>query len=78
MKPDIKVAEPLPGYKLKVRFANDETRIFDVTPFLDRGIFTELKDVSYFNQVRIVFGSLEWPNAQDFSKDTVYTLGQPE
>jgi len=25
--------------------------------------------------VRVAFGAVEWPNEQDFSKDTLYILG---
>jgi hypothetical protein len=77
MNPDIKMAEPLPNYKLKIQFANNELKIFDVAPYLNKGIFLELKDEQYFKQVRVAYGSVEWPNEQDFSKDTVYLLGQP-
>ena len=75
MTPNVKVAEPLPGYKLRLQFANDEVRDFDTTPFLDKGIFVELKDEEYFNAVRVSFGSVEWPNEQDFSKDTLFLGG---
>ena len=77
MTPNVKVVEPLPGYKLRLQFANDEVRDFDTTPFLDKGIFVELKDEEYFNAVRVSFGSVEWPNEQDFSKDTLYLLSTP-
>jgi hypothetical protein len=77
MNTDVKVAEPLADYKLRVQFVNDELKEFDVTPFLEKGIFSELKDESYFKQVRVAFGSVEWPNEQDFSKDTLYLLGNP-
>jgi hypothetical protein len=77
MNPDIKVAEPLPNYKLKVQFTNNELKEFDVAPYLNKGVFSELKDEQYFKQVRVAFGSIEWPNEQDFSKDTVYLLGRP-
>ena len=60
---------------MRVEFENDELKDFDVTPFLEKGIFSELKDDSYFKQVRVAFGSVEWPNEQDFSKDTLYLLG---
>ncbi|MDB9737048.1 DUF2442 domain-containing protein [Porticoccaceae bacterium] len=76
MNPDIKVAEPLANYKLKVEFSNNEVKEFDVAPFLDKGIFAELKNENYFKQVKVAFGSIEWPNDQDFSKDTVYLLGR--
>ena len=77
MNPNIKVAEPLPNYKLKIQFAYNELKIFDVAPYLNKGVFSELKDEQYFKQVRVAYGSVEWPNEQDFSKDTVYLLGQP-
>ena len=75
MSPDVKLAKALPNYKLKIQFTNDELKEFDVRPFLGKGIFTELKDKKYFAQVRVAFGSVEWPNEQDFSKDTLYLLG---
>lgn len=77
MNPEVKLAEPMPNYKLKIQFTNDETKEFDATPYLDKGIFRELKDKDYFRQVRVAFGSIEWPNEQDFSKDTLYILGTP-
>lgn len=64
-------------YTLKVDFENNETRLFDASPFLDKGIFKELKDFSYFKQVKVAFGSIEWPHEQDFSKDTLYLLSKP-
>jgi len=75
MNPDVKLAEALPDYKLKIQFVNDELKEFDVSPFLDKGIFSELKDIGYFNKVRVTLGAVEWPNEQDFSKDTLYILG---
>ena len=45
--------------------------VFDVTPYLDRGIFTELKDYSYFKRARIEYGTIVWPNEQDFSPETI-------
>ena len=75
MNPDVKLAEALPDYKLKMQFVNDELKEFDVSPFLDKGIFSELKDIGYFNKVRVALGAVEWPNEQDFSKDTLYILG---
>jgi hypothetical protein len=77
MNPSVIAAEPLPDYQLRIRFENDEIRDFDTKPFLDKGIFVELKDEAYFKAVKVSFGSVEWPNEQDFSKDTLYLLGTP-
>lgn len=81
MNPEVISVEPecnceSTHYKLKIRFKNDEDKLFDVTPYLNKGIFSELKDRAYFKQVRVAFGAVEWPNGQDFSKDTLYLLGK--
>ena len=72
--PSVVFVEPGDNYKLIVKFDNDEIRIFDVTPYLDKGIFNELKNIDYYRQVKVAFGSVEWPHEQDFSKDTLYML----
>ena len=77
MNPKVIIAEPLTNHRLRLRFENGEIREFDVAPYLDKGIFRELKDDAYFRRVRVAFGSVEWPNEQDFSKDTLYMLGTP-
>ena len=76
MNPKVKAVESLSNHKLKLKFDNGDTKFFDVTPYLEKGIFIELKDEEYFKQARVSFGSVEWPNEQDFSKDTLYLLGQ--
>ncbi len=77
MNPSVRSVKPLADYKLHIEFTNGEQKLFDVSPFLDKGIFQELKDHQYFNKVRVAFGSIEWPNEQDFSKDTLFKLGTP-
>jgi hypothetical protein len=61
MNPPVKSGEALAGYQLKLLFGNGETRIFDVTPYLDKGIFRQLREENYFRQVRTAFGSVQWP-----------------
>ena len=77
MNPKVKKVEPTNNHTLIVAFANGEVREFDVKPYLDKGIFTELKDLSYFRSVKVVAGSVEWPHEQDLSFDTLYIAGTP-
>lgn len=77
MTPKITQVQARPGYKLRVGFENGEVRLFDVTPYLDRGIFQELHDEGYFQRVRPVWGGVEWPHEQDLSADTLYCAGTP-
>ncbi len=76
MNPSVINVKAENGYKLAVTFENGEKRVFDVTPYLDKGIFTELKNINYFRRVRVAFGAVEWPHEQDFSNDTLYLLGK--
>lgn len=77
MHPKIVSAEVLEGYALLLTFANGEKRIFSVEPYLDRGIFRELRDPAYFRSVRTVSGFVSWPHDQDFSPDTLYLKSVP-
>lgn len=76
MNPNVKTVEPLINFKLKLLFTNGVLKIFDMNPYLDIGVFTELKNEDYFKRVRVVSGSVEWPNEQDLSYDTLYILGK--
>jgi hypothetical protein len=71
MIPDVTHFEILKDYRIKVTLSNGRKGIFDVKPYLDRGIFKELKDYEYFKRARIEFGTLTWPNEQDFSPETI-------
>ncbi|MDR4503899.1 MAG: DUF2442 domain-containing protein [Candidatus Scalindua sp.] len=63
---------PLDGYKLLIKFENNEERIFDVSPYFDIGKFTELKDISLFNTVTVKFDSIEWANHLDIDPEILY------
>lgn len=64
--------KPLENYLLLIEFDSKEVRIFDVKPYLNFGIFTELKSEQYFKAVRTSLGSIAWKNGQDFSPETLY------
>lgn len=72
MNPRLKTVKPRPDYTLLLEFTNGETRVFDMKPYLDTGIFRELKDMSLFNSVRSFLGSVQWRNGQDLCPDTLY------
>ena len=78
MSPKVIKVEPLEGYQLRITFSNGEIRRFDVTPYLDKGIFIELQSIDYFQQVQLSFGRIQWPHEQDFSPDTLYLTSQSE
>ena len=69
----------LSGYKMKIRFENEEIRVVDLENHLDGPIFEPLKDLTYFSrfQVNHDIDTVVWPNNADFSPDFLYEIGEP-
>lgn len=74
---DAKVVKPLSDCKIYVEIEDGRKGIFDMKPYLEHGIFRELKDIHYFNQVEILFGALTWPHEQDVAPETLIGDMQP-
>ncbi len=72
MNPRVKSVKPNDNYTLTLTFLNDQVRIFDMSPYLEIGIFKELKDKAKFNAVRVMLGSIQWQTGQDLCPDTLY------
>ncbi|MBN1465737.1 DUF2442 domain-containing protein [candidate division KSB1 bacterium] len=72
MNPRVKDVKPSDNYTLILTFTNNEVKIFDLKPYLDIGIFKELRQKSKFNSVRPFFGSIKWQTGQDLCPDTLY------
>ena len=72
MNPRIKEVHPNDDYTLNLIFENNEERVFDVKPYLNKGIFRQLKDRRIFNSVKPFLGSIQWINGLDFCPDTLY------
>ncbi len=68
---DVKIVKPLTDFRLYVETEGGQQGIFNMTPYLDQGVFQELKDVGYFNRVGVVMGALTWPNDQDIAPETL-------
>ena len=72
MNPEVVNVKPEKDYTLHVWFANGEEGMLDMKPYLERGIFRELRDLSMFNSVRPFIGTIQWANEADLCPDTVY------
>ena len=72
MNPRITNVKPEPNYNLILTFNNGEVKKFDVKPYLNIGLFKELRDLSLFNSVKPFLGSIQWANGIDLCPDTLY------
>lgn len=77
----IKAVSPLPDLRLSVQFANGTTKVYDVSPLLDRfEVFNELRDEELFNQVVVDVGGygIVWNDDIDLSCDELWDQGVTE
>jgi len=72
MYPAVKNVKPLEGYKLLLHFTNGEEKIFDVSPYLNLGKFSELQDQSLFRSVTVSFDTIQWANQLDIDPELLY------
>lgn len=77
MNPYVKHAFPLDDFRLELGFDNGERRMFDIRPYLQRGVFKRLQERAVFRAARVVAGSVEWLGELDLSYDTLYLESQP-
>jgi hypothetical protein len=59
MNPYDKSVKPLDVYCLLLTFENGQKRIFDLKPYLNKGVFARLQNAALFKTVRVVSGSIE-------------------
>lgn len=64
--------KPLEEYKLLLTFENGEKKVFNMKPYLDKGVFRELKEKKLFKTVRVSFDSVEWSNKADIEPEVLY------
>ena len=63
---------PLTDHTLMLELENREKRAFDITPYLNTGKFSELRDPVLFRSVAVKFDSIEWLNSLDLDPEFLY------
>ena len=77
MTPTVQNAMARPDYQVELLFDNGEKRLFDMMPYLDCGVFAELKDRKLFETVRVSFDAVEWANGADLCPEVLYEKSRP-
>ena len=65
------------NYMLALEFDTGETRVFDARPYLEKGVFTRLKDPEMFKQAYVACDTVCWPGNLDIAPETLYDRSQP-
>jgi hypothetical protein len=59
-------------YLLVLTFTNNEQKVFDMKPYLDKGVFRALKNKDLFKKAYVNWGTVVWNEDLDMSPDTLY------
>ncbi len=71
----VETVEPLDGYRLHLCFDDGAEGIVDLADLVQQGgVFTPLRESSFFRQVRVNPDSrtIEWPNGVDLDPDVLH------
>lgn len=76
LQPRLLSVVPAEDYTLLLTYETGENRKFDVKPYISGPWYEELKDVGYFQAVRLLPGGtgIEWENGQDIAPHELYDL----
>jgi hypothetical protein len=66
-----------PDYRLYLEFENGEKRIFDMSPYMDKKPFAQLKGSPLFGKAAVDYGTVVWPGNIDIAPETLYDLSRP-
>ena len=67
---------PMSDHMLQLKYDTNETKIFDVSPYIRGSWFGLLSDEEYFKTVHIINGGrgIEWEDGQDIAPHELYEL----
>lgn len=70
---DVTEVQALDGYRISVSFEDGKRGVFDMRPYLGRGVFKALENPAYFRLVSVENGTASWPNGADMAPERLYT-----
>lgn len=72
MYPAVIDVHPEDNYMLSLVFADKTSGILDMKPYLDFGVFRQLKDARVFARVHVSFDTIEWDCGADLDPEFVH------
>ena len=69
---DVISVEPRNDNTILLVFENQEKRLFDMTPYLEKKPFTKLKNSPLFLQAKVALGTVVWPGNIDIAPETLW------
>ena len=62
------------GYRIKLWFNNNVTKVVDLKSSLKGIVFEPLKDLDFFKRFAVKYNTVEWENGADFAPEFLLSL----
>ena len=72
MYPGVIHVSPNKDFSLEIEFDNGEAGVLDMKPYLEFGVFRQIKNTEEFQKVRISFDAIEWQCGIDLDPEFIY------
>lgn len=70
-------AVPHEDYTIDLEFADGKQGVYDATPLLEWPIFAPLKNMDFFLQAHVEYGSVAWSDKLDIAPESLYEKSVP-
>ncbi len=68
---------PHDDFSLELWFSTGDHRLFDVRPYLNKGVFTRLQNLTLFKQAFVALDTVCWPGDLDIAPETLFDRSVP-
>ena len=63
---------PRDDFHLELKFSTGDVRLFDMRPYLDKGVFRRLQDLAQFKQAYVAFDAVCRPGNLEIAPEALY------
>ena len=68
---------PRSDYSLLLTFKNGEQRVYDARPLLEKAINEKLRNIGFFMQAKVMYGTVIWNDDIDIDPEHLYECSTP-
>ena len=68
---------PHDDFSLELWFSTGEHRLFDLRPYLNKGVFARLQNLALFKQAFVARDTVCWPGDLDIAPETLFDRSVP-
>lgn len=71
MYPSVLTVTPREDFSLNIGLDNGKHGVLDIKPYLDWGVFQQLRNIEAFRRVRVAFDTVEWECGVDLDPEFI-------